>query len=300
MRVKAGTVLAVGLIAVGLATALYPFASQWISQSGQQQLIYAQQQLAGQDTLEQQMQLAQDYNQRLYQSSVYVRDPFEEQAVQELPQDYEQQLNVLGDGVMGYLQIPAIDLQLPIYHGVTEEVLQKGVGHLPESSLPTGGENTHCVLSAHAGLNDQKLFTDLELLELGDRFTLYILGEQLTYEVDSIQTVLPDQLQSLSIQPGEDLVTLMTCTPYGINTHRLLVRGHRVEDGNTYPESPQTPARLLVRGHRVEDVQAAAASAAVDTAEGSRWMREYRWVLGGVILLAAAAGVGMIWHRKRG
>ena len=228
MRVKAGTVLAVGLIAVGLATALYPFASQWISQSGQQQLIYAQQQLAGQDALEQQMQLAQDYNQRLYQSSVYVRDPFEEQTVQELPQDYEQQLNVLGDGVMGYLQIPAIDLQLPIYHGVTEDVLQKGVGHLPESSLPTGGENTHCVLSAHAGLNDQKLFTDLELLELGDRFTLYILGEQLTYEVDSIQTVLPDQLQSLSIQPGEDLVTLMTCTPYGINTHRLLVRGHRV------------------------------------------------------------------------
>ena len=192
MRVKAGTVLAVGLIAVGLATALYPFASQWISQSGQQQLIYAQQQLAGQDALEQQMRLAQDYNQRLYQSSVYVRDPFEEQAVQELPQDYEQQLNVLGDGVMGYLQIPAIDLQLPIYHGVTEDVLQKGVGHLPESSLPTGGENTHCVLSAHAGLNDQKLFTDLELLELGDRFTLYILGEQLTYEVDSIQTVLPD------------------------------------------------------------------------------------------------------------
>lgn len=228
MRVKAGTVLAVGLIAVGLATALYPFASQWISQSGQQQLIYAQQQLAGQDALEQQMQLAQDYNQRLYQSSVYVRDPFEEQAVQKLPQDYEQQLNVLGDGVMGYLQIPAIDLQLPIYHGVTEDVLQKGVGHLPESSLPTGGENTHCVLSAHAGLNDQKLFTDLELLELGDRFTLYILGEQLTYEVDSIQTVLPDQLQSLSIQLGEDLVTLMTCTPYGINTHRLLVRGHRV------------------------------------------------------------------------
>ena len=149
MRVKAGTVLAVGLIAVGLATALYPFASQWISQSGQQQLIYAQQQLAGQDALEQQMQLAQDYNQRFYQSSVYVRDPFEEQAAQELPQDYEQQLNVLGDGVMGYLQIPAIDLQLPIYHGVTEEVLQKGVGHLPESSLPTGGENTHCVLSAH-------------------------------------------------------------------------------------------------------------------------------------------------------
>ena len=270
MRVKAGTVLAVGLIAVGLATALYPFASQWISQSSQQQLIYAQQQLAGQDALEQQMQLAQDYNQRFYQSSVYVRDPFEEQAAQELPQDYEQQLNVLGDGVMGYLQIPAIDLQLPIYHGVTEDVLQKGVGHLPESSLPTGGENTR-------GFKRPKAVHRPELLELGDRFTLYILGEQLTYEVDSIQTVLPDQLQSLSIQPGEDLVTLMTCTPYGINTHRL-----------------------LVRGHRVEDVQAAAASAAVDTAEGSRWMREYRWVLGGVILLAAAAGVGMIWHRKRG
>ena len=195
MRVKAGTVLAVGLIAVGLATALYPFASQWISQSGQQQLIYAQQQLAGQDTLEQQMQLAQDYNQRLYQSSVYARDPFEEQAVQELPQDYEQQLNVLSDGVMGYLQDPrhrpAAAHLSRCHRGCAAG---RGVGHLPESSLPTGGENTHCVLSAHAGLNDQKLFTDLELLELGDRFTLYILGEQLTYEVDSIQTVLPDQL----------------------------------------------------------------------------------------------------------
>ena len=149
---------------------------------------------------------------------------------------------------MGYLQIPAIDLQLPIYHGVTEEVLQKGVGHLPESSLPTGGENTHCVLSAHAGLNDQKLFTDLELLELGDRFTLYILGEQLTYEVNSIQTVLPDQLQSLSIQPGEDLVTLMTCTPYGINTHRLLVRGHRVENA----ETGQAAARVSADAMQVD------------------------------------------------
>ena len=125
-------------------------------------------------------------------------------------------------------------------------MLQKGVGHLPESSLPTGGENTHCVLSAHAGLNDQKLFTDLELLELGDRFTLYILGEQLTYEVDSIQTVLPDQLQSLSIQPGEDLVTLMTCTPYGINTHRLLVRGRRVETPDQYKHLRVTAEALKI------------------------------------------------------
>lgn len=285
MRVKAGTVLAVGLIVAGLATALYPFASQWMSQSSQQQLIYVQQQLVGQDALERQMQLAQDYNRRLYQSSVYVRDPFGEQASSEQPQDYEQQLNALGDGVMGYLQIPAIGLQLPIYHGVTEEVLQKGVGHLPESSLPTGGENTHCVLSAHAGLNDQKLFSDLELLEWGDRFSLYILGEQLTYEVDSIQTVLPDQLQSLAIQPGEDLVTMMTCTPYGINTHRLLVRGHRVED-------VQAAAALAAAAN------AAAANTAVDAA-ASRWLREYRWVLGGVVLLAAALGVGMIWHSKR-
>lgn len=273
MSRRAGTALALVLVLAGTALATYPFWSQWIKQAGQEQLIVAQQQLVGQDGLAQQMESAQGYNLQLYESSVYVRDPFGQSSAQQLPQDYESQLNPLGDGVMGYLQIEAIDLQLPIYHGVSEEVLQKGVGHLPESSLPTGGENTHCVLSAHAGLEGQKLFSDLELLECGDTFTLQILGEQLIYQIDFIETVLPDALQSLAIQPGEDRVTLMTCTPYGINTHRLLVHAVRLQQET--------------------DVQQQSASAP------SRWMREYKLVLVAVVAVVAVGTVGAVLLRKK-
>ena len=273
MSRRAGTALALVLVLAGTALATYPFWSQWIKQAGQEQLIVAQQQLVGQDGLAQQIESAQEYNLQLYESSVYVRDPFGQSSAQQLPQDYESQLNPLGDGVMGYLQIEAIDLQLPIYHGVSEEVLQKGVGHLPESSLPTGGENTHCVLSAHAGLEGQKLFSDLELLECGDTFTLQILGEQLIYQIDCIETVLPDALQSLAIQPGEDRVTLMTCTPYGINTHRLLVHAVRLQQET--------------------DAQQQSASAP------SRWMREYKLVLGAVVAVVAAGTVGAVLLRKK-
>lgn len=142
---------------------------------------------------------------------------------------YDSLLNVADDGVMGYIEIPSIRVNLPIYHGVDEDILQHSAGHLPGSSLPVGGEGTHCVLSGHRGLPSAKLFTNLDRLQEGDTFMLNVLNDTLTYEVDQIRIVLPDELYDLEIEPGQDYCTLVTCTPYGINTHRLLVRGHRVE-----------------------------------------------------------------------
>lgn len=143
--------------------------------------------------------------------------------------EYEALLNVSGTGVMGVIDIPSINCRLPVYHGTSEPVLQVAVGHIEGSSLPVGGEGTHCVLSGHRGLPSARLFTDLDKLAAGDRFTLNILDEVLTYEVDQILIVEPYEISALQIEPGQDYCTLVTCTPYGINSHRLLVRGHRVD-----------------------------------------------------------------------
>jgi len=145
-------------------------------------------------------------------------------------QEYESLLNVAGTGMMGYIEIPSIDCSLPIYHGTDEAVLQVAAGHLDWSSLPVGGESTHCVLSGHRGLPSARLFTDLDKLQEGDVFLLRILNEVLTYQVDQIRIVEPQQTEDLQIVEGQDYCTLVTCTPYGINSHRLLVRGHRVEN----------------------------------------------------------------------
>ena len=143
---------------------------------------------------------------------------------------YAALLNIADNGVMGYIEIPKVRCNLPVYHGTDEAVLQVAIGHVPGSSLPVGGESTHCVLSGHRGLPSAKLFTNLDELETGDVFMLRVLDETLTYEVDQIRTVLPNELGDLAIVEGEDYCTLVTCTPYGINSHRLLVRGHRVEN----------------------------------------------------------------------
>ena len=148
----------------------------------------------------------------------------------EQKEQYDSLLNVSGLGIMGYIEIPEINCSLPIYHGTDESVLQIAVGHISWSSLPTGGESTHCVLSGHRGLPSAKLFTNLDKLTEGSTFMLRVLDEVLTYEVDQILTVLPDEVDALQIVEGEDLCTLVTCTPYGINSHRLLVRGHRIEN----------------------------------------------------------------------
>ena len=147
---------------------------------------------------------------------------------------YEQQLDVSGQGIMGYLEISKIDVSLPIYHGTEESILQVAAGHLEWSSLPVGGKSTHCVLSGHRGLPSARLFTDLDRLTEGDIFILKVLDETLTYEVDQILIVEPQEIDALTIAEGEDYCTLMTCTPYGINTHRLLVRGRRIENRDEF------------------------------------------------------------------
>ena len=167
---------------------------------------------------------AEDYNARL-------ADGKKKWAVTEDQlKDYESQLSFNASGNMGYINIPKINIQLPIYHGVSEKVLQTSIGHMPETSLPVGGESSHCVLSGHRGLPSAKLFSELDKLVEGDTFTLSILNETYTYEVDQIRVVIPSNVSDIRIVPGQDLCTLETCTPYGVNTHRLLVRGHRVEN----------------------------------------------------------------------
>ena len=143
---------------------------------------------------------------------------------------YDELLNIGGNGVMGYIEIPAIGVSLPVYHGTDEAVLQIAIGHLEWTSLPVGGESSHCVVSGHRGLPSAKLFTNLDQLQVGDTFLFRILDETLTYEVDQIKIVLPNETDDLLIQDGKDLCTLVTCTPYGVNSHRMLVRGHRVEN----------------------------------------------------------------------
>lgn len=147
--------------------------------------------------------------------------------------EYERTLNVTGTGIMGYVNIPKIGIELPIYHGTDPAVLEIAIGHIEGSSLPVGGKGTHCVISGHRGLPSAKLFTDLDQLQEGDTFQLQVLNRTLVYEVDQIRIVLPDELSDLAIDPDKDYCTLVTCTPYGVNTHRLLVRGHRIEASET-------------------------------------------------------------------
>lgn len=168
---------------------------------------------------------------------------------------YESLLDVSGTGIMGYIEVPKIDCSLPIYHGTDEGALQIAIGHLEGSSLPVGGKSTHCVLSGHRGLPSARLFTDLDQLEEGDIFILNILGRKLAYEVDQIRVVLPEEMSDLEIEEGKDLCTLVTCTPYGINTHRLLVRGHRTEyvekkvaEEKKEVQTKKTDIRLMIAG----------------------------------------------------
>lgn len=193
---------------------------------------------------------AQAFNDTLTENNIY-GDVFtgEDEEIEDT--EYWSVLNVAGDGVMGYLSIPKINVKLSIYHGTSEDVLQTGVGHLDGTKLPIGGESTHCVLSAHRGLPSARLFTDIDQLEKGDRFYIHVLDEVLAYEVDLIHDMVDkDDMdamsEALAIVDGEDHVTLFTCTPYGVNTHRLLVRGERVPY-NGEEEVAVTPAESMVR-----------------------------------------------------
>ena len=230
MKKKKGnfiTILLVLILLVGLSLLLYPSVSDYWNSLHQTRAIatYAEN-VAKLDNnqYDQLWEEARAYNEALrFRSNPYFLS--EEQKAQ-----YESLLDVSGLGVMGYIEIPEIDVSLPIYHGTEESVLQVAVGHLDWTSLPVGGESTHCVLSGHRGLPSAKLFTNLDKLQTGDIFMLRILDDVLTYEVDQILIVEPQETGALRIEEGKDYCTLVTCTPYGINTHRLLVRGHRIDN----------------------------------------------------------------------
>ena len=220
------TVLFILILFAGLSLLLYPSISNyWNSFHSTQAIANYTEKVANLDHQEYDSlwNAARRYNEELLQHGTAYR------LTDEQAQQYESLLNVSGLGIMGSIEIPDIDVSLPIYHGTDESVLQVAVGHLEWSSLPVGGEGTHCVLSGHRGLPSAKLFTHLDKLEKGDTFLLCILDEVLTYEVDQILIVEPQETAALQIEPGKDYCTLVTCTPYGINTHRLLVRGHRID-----------------------------------------------------------------------
>ena len=221
------TVILVLLFVIGLSLLLYPALSDYWNSLHQSKAIsdYADNVAdLSKENYDELWTAAKSYNASLVPrfNAFLLTDEQKEQ--------YDSLLNVSGLGIMGYIEIPEINCSLPIYHGTDESVLQIAVGHISWSSLPTGGESTHCVLSGHRGLPSAKLFTNLDKLTEGSTFMLRVLDEVLTYEVDQILTVLPDEVDALQIVEGEDLCTLVTCTPYGINSHRLLVRGHRIEN----------------------------------------------------------------------
>ncbi len=212
---------------IGLSLLLYPSVSDWWNSMHQTRAIANYSETIanlGNDVYETIWRSAEEYNAALARRGIHWTLSEEERA------DYISQLDPGGTGIMGYIEIPKINCSLPIYHGTDANVLQIAIGHLEGTSLPVGGASTHCVLSGHRGLPSAKLFTNLDQMETGDIFMLETLNETLTYEVDQILIVLPNELDALNIVEGEDLCTLVTCTPYGVNTHRLLVRGHRVEN----------------------------------------------------------------------
>lgn len=269
------------LFCIGLSLILYPYFSNYIYELQQSRHFkeYQQETLQLDDQIiEEELKKAHDYNETLQKSSVVLSDPFEADISQKsYLDDYTNILNFFDNGIMGYVDIPKIDVYLPIYHGTSQEVLENGAGHLEDTSLPVGGESTHAVISAHAGLNDKRLFTDLELLEKGDVFSFHVLNQVLTYEVDQILVVEPQNTSNLYIVPHQDYATLLTCTPYGVNSHRLLVRGHRVDN----VENTQTN----------EDVR-----------KQSQWFKEYRraFISGIVMILVIVFGYEIYsWRKKR-
>ena len=246
MKKKSSKIVIILIFLAGLSLLLYPLVANQSNNHRQKQLIsnyesvVADKEAAGNIDYAAEMKKAEAYNDALLPSilpdSFAVAD-----ASTETDSSYEDSLNIAGDGMMGIVEIPKIAIKLPIYHGTGDEVLQKAAGHLEGSSLPIGGESTHAVISAHRGLPSASLFTDLDQLEIGDHFLIHVLDETLCYEVDQILVVDPEDTSALAVEDGEDLMTLLTCTPYGVNTQRLMVRGHRVPYEEQTVADEQTP-----------------------------------------------------------
>ena len=281
MKKKMFTICTVLLFLVALCLTLYPLISNYVNQKYASQIHTAYQEVMEQvddSDLLKAKELANEYNRALVPGAT---DAYSQEGLQAASADYGSQLNLAGNGIMGYVEIPKISVNLPIYHGTENDSLERGIGHLLGSSLPIGGESTHSILSGHSGMASQKMFTDLEQLIIGDVFYLHVLDETLAYQVVEINTVLPYDTSLLGIAPGEDLCTLVTCTPYGVNTHRLLVRGSRI---------PYEEAELLME------------ETAEEEPAKSTWEQKYieglLWGAAAVLLLLLLIGVGVYIYQN--
>lgn len=262
------------LVLISLGLVLYPFISNYLMGLNQQAEVSAYQEFVDHSDdsfVEQMLADARDYNKNLY-GHVIITDPFDPNFHPIFDKEYNSLLNLKNDGIMGYVDIPSIDVLLPIYHGTSDDVLAKGVGHLQNTSLPVGGKGTHAVLTGHTGLSTARLFTDINQLKArdtnpdsgktaekakGDVFLIHVMNETLAYEVDQIKVVEPSETDDLKIDIEQDYVTLVTCTPYGINSHRLLVRGTRI------PYTPEQEQEI----------------SSVERVVESTWMLEYKKAL---------------------
>lgn len=244
MRKRISTIIFVIIFLIGLSILLYPAVSEYVNERHSSRAIASYDKLVEElpeADYSKELQDAQAYNEYLAQFGNLSEAASTEKEREDSP--YEDLLNTGGSGIMSIINIPGIAVELPVYHGTDEGVLQVAAGHYEGSSLPVGGESTHAIITGHRGLPSAKLFTDLDRLETGDVFYLKTLGEILEYQIDQIVTVLPSEVDGLSIEPGKDYVTLVTCTPYGINSHRLLIRGTRIPYDGKYAEKvPLKPA----------------------------------------------------------
>ena len=265
------------LLLIGIGLMLYPLLSNWYGEQVRSTVEVQYNEAIAKledESIREAFRAAQAYNESLYSVQL---EP--ERAVDE----YNSLLNLSGNGIMGYVEIPVIDVNLPIYHTVAESSLQKGAGHMPGTSLPIGGKSTHTVISAHSGMSGARMFTDLDKMQEGDLILLHVLGDTLAYAVDMITVTDPADIEAIEIQQDEDLVTLITCTPYGVNTHRLLVRGHRIE---------------LTEEEIAEETKAA-------EPEASTWMEKYLEgiffgaVTGGAVLVAVLVLVRVLSKNDR-
>ena len=286
MKQKALTIggaILIFLLALGIT--LYPLISNYYNEKHQSEIHTHYEEIiqqADNSELIRAKELADEYNAAIMPGT-QLSEAFSQEALLWASEDYRHQLNIAGDGIMCYVQIPLIQVNLPVYHGTDSDTLEVGIGHLLGSSLPVGGTSTHSVLTAHSGMANQKMFSDLDKVELGDVFYLKVLGETLAYQVDQIKTVLPHDTTYLGILEGEDLCTLVTCTPFGVNTHRLLVRGTRI---------PYEEAEVIVE----EQLQ-------VEELPKSTWEEQYikgiLFGIGAVLLIAAAYAYYLYWRKHR-
>lgn len=231
------------VLLAGMALVCYPFISNYLMDQNQSSQITSQQTAiknTSESEIDKAFRDARKYNKSLL-GNIVLTDPFDPGFQDEKNPEYYNLLNLNHDSIMANIEIPKIRVNLPIFHGTSSEVLEKGAGHLQKTSLPVGGKNTHCVITGHTGLSTARLFTDISQLEKGDIFYINVLNKKLAYKVDKIQVVLPENTDPLRIVPNKDYVTLVTCTPYGVNSHRLLVRGERTSLKEAEKVEEKTP-----------------------------------------------------------